>query len=98
MLSDAGKNRIYIGKVDMNRNDNESTIVSWKSIDDDNVVNQDQVYAKKPPVDNIFLEFFVEDADNVKFITELLTKPSPMFKVEWTKNNATINSCFPFEP
>ena len=47
---------------------------------------------------NIFLEFFVEDADNVKFITEMLTKPSPMFKVEWTKNNATMNSCFPFEP
>jgi len=98
LLSDAGKNRIYIGKVDMTRNDNDSTLVAWKSTDDDNVVNQDQVYLKTPPVDNIFLEFFIEDADNVKFITEMLTKPSPMFKVEWTKNNATMNSCFPYEP
>jgi hypothetical protein len=96
LLSDGGKNRIYIGRVDINKNDNDSMLVAYKSIDDDNVVNQDFVVSKTPPV-NMELEMFIEDADNVKFITEMLTKSSPMFKLEWSKNNATINSCFPYQ-
>jgi len=94
LLSDAGKNKLYIGSVTILKNDANTMIVQAS----DSTGETELIIKKDPPVENFNLEYYIQDADDEAiFVTEMLTKPQPMFTVEWTRNGGKMNCAFPYK-